>query len=161
MSGKHIDTSKPTTTRGIAPRTVLHIDDDANDTELLRAATRKAGLEVSIQNVEDGDEAISYLAGVGIYGDRSRYPVPGLVLLDLKLPRVDGLAVLKWIRGQPALHKIPVVVLSGSDFKDHVHEALAEGANAYQVKPLGFDALVNLVKELSHAWIFARAASGS
>src|SRR5262249_46916312 len=92
------------------PVTVLLIDDDPNDTTLLQAAIRHAALSFSILNVQDGDEAIAYLSGAGPYSDRSRYPVPSLILLDLKLPRQTGHEILKWIRSHPHLGQMPVVV---------------------------------------------------
>src|SRR5262245_12022755 len=95
--------------------TILHIDDDPNDTVLLQAATRHAALSFSIVNVQDGDEAIEYLSGEGAYADRLRYPLPSLILLDLKMPRQTGHDVLKWIRNHPGLNKMPVIVLSGSE----------------------------------------------
>src|ERR1043165_3177141 len=71
--------------------TVLHIDDDPNDTELLRAATKRAKTHFDLQNVEDGEHAIAYLNGDGVYADRDRYPMPALILLDLKMPRATGM----------------------------------------------------------------------
>src|SRR5438105_15911383 len=78
--------------------TVLHIDDEPNDTELLKAATRRAKTHFDLQNVEDGENAIAYLKGSGRFADRQRYPMPRLILLDLKMPRATGLEMLKWIR---------------------------------------------------------------
>ncbi len=142
--------------------TVLHVDDDPNDTELLRAAVRKAEVDFILHNVEDAEHAIAYLSGQGIYADRKRYHLPGLILLDLKMPRVTGFEVLKWIREHPGLAGIPVVVLSGSELQDDIHQAYASGANSYLVKPLGFEALVQMVKNIHTAWIATvPKASGS
>ena len=131
---------------------VLHIDDDPNDTELLRAAVRKAKAPFVLHNVEDGENAIAYLSGQGIYADRQRYQVPALILLDLKMPRATGFEVLSWIRAHPELGELPVVVLSGSERQDDIRRAYAHGANSYHIKPLGFAALVTLVKGLDQAW---------
>jgi len=137
--------------------TVLHVDDDPNDTLLLQAASRKAKVDFNLQNVEDGERAIAYLSGYEQFADRTRYDMPALVLLDLKMPRATGFEILKWIRNHPhpTLKRLPVVVLSGSELKDDIRNAYAEGANSYLVKPLGFDALVNLVKGVSAVWLAA------
>jgi CheY-like chemotaxis protein len=134
------------------PITVLHIDDDPNDTELLRAATSKADVKFILHNVEDGDQAIAYLSGQGAYADRKRYQMPSLVLLDLKLPRATGFEILKWIREHPSLGGLPVVVLSGSELQEDIRQAYAIGANCYLVKPHGFAALVDMVKSISTVW---------
>src|SRR5436190_18491066 len=127
---------------------VLHIDDDPNDTELLRAATRHAKLKLELHNVEDGDKAIAYLNGLGPYANRAHYPLPSLILLDLKMPRATGFEILKWIRNHPELGHLPVVILSGSELRDDIRDAYSIGANSYLIKPLGFDALVEMVKEV-------------
>jgi len=132
--------------------TVLHIDDDPNDTELLRAAVRKAGAPFVLHNVEDGENAIAYLSGQGPYADRQRYQMPSLILLDLKMPRATGFEILSWIRAHPELGDLPVVVLSGSELQDDIRQAYAHGANSYHIKPLGFEALVSLVRTLNQAW---------
>lgn len=137
----------------LPPVTVLHIDDDPNDTELLRAAARRAQVPFILHNVEDGEKAIAYLSGAGIYADRERYSMPSLILLDLKMPRATGLEVLKWIRNHPELGQVPVLVLSGSELQDDVKEAFAVGANSYLVKPLGFEALVSLVRSINSVWL--------
>jgi CheY-like chemotaxis protein len=133
--------------------TVLHIDDDPNDSELFRAATTRAGVSFVLQNVQDGEQAIAYLSGEGVYSDRKLYPLPSLIILDLKLPRATGFEILQWIRSQPAITDIPVVVLSGSELQDDKHRAVSDGANSYHVKPLGFEALVCLVKDLNLSWL--------
>ena len=108
----------------VHPVTVLHVDDDPNDTALLQAASRKAAVSFDLQNVEDGDEAMAYLSGTGNYTDRERYRVPALVLLDLKMPRANGFEILKWIRHQPKLKQLPVIVLSGSELQEDIRLGL-------------------------------------
>lgn len=130
------------------PVTVLHVDDDPNDTTLLQVACAKADVDFEIHNVGDGGQVIDYLAGTGKYADRSRYRLPGLVLLDLKMPRVEGLEVLKWIRSHSALRDLPVIVLSGSELQEDIRKAYAVGANSYLVKPPSFTSLINLVREI-------------
>jgi CheY-like chemotaxis protein len=135
--------------------TVLHVDDDPNDTELLRAAARKADVRFELHNVEDADQAIAFLTGKEPYADRNVFRAPSLILLDLKMPRATGFEVLKWIREHPNFAQVPVVVLSGSELQDDIQLAYNVGANSYMVKPLGFDALVQLVKNINAAWIAA------
>ena len=139
--------------RACPPITVLHIDDDPNDTELLRAATRKAELPFILHNVEDGEQAIAYLSGLGVYSDRQTYHLPALILLDLKMPRATGFEILKWIRSHPELEHLPVVVLSGSELQDDIRRAYDVGANSYLVKPLGFEALVTMVRTIGSVWL--------
>lgn len=135
--------------------TVLHVDDDPNDTALLQAASRKADVGFALQNVEDGEQAIAYLKGSGKYADRELYRAPSLVLLDLKMPRATGFEILNWIRNHPTLKQLPVIVLSGSELQADIKNAYAAGANSYLVKPLGFEALVNLVKSINGVWLTA------
>ncbi len=132
--------------------TVLHIEDDPNDSALLRAAARKAGGWYSLQTVEDGEQACAYLSGRGLYAARDKYPLPSLILLDLKMPRSTGFEVLRWIRANPESSHIPVVVLSGSELEDDIKDAYAAGANSYLMKPLGFNELVELVKNINAVW---------
>ena len=139
--------------RSCPPITVLHIDDDPNDTELLRAAARKAELPFILHNVEDGEQAIAYLSGEGHFADRQQYQLPALVLLDLKMPRATGFEILQWIRNHPELGNLPVIVLSGSELQDDIRQAYDVGANSYLVKPLGFEALVHLVKRIESFWL--------
>ncbi len=115
-------------------KTILHVDDDPNDVFLMQHALRKAGVENPIQVAEDGQQAIDYLQGVGRFADRAQFPFPRLVLLDLKLPYVMGLEVLRWIRQQPAMF-IVVIVMSASGSESDVVEAYRLGANAFLTKP--------------------------
>jgi len=133
--------------------TVLHVDDDPNDTSLLQAAARKANVRFLLQNVEDGERAMAYLSGLGIYADRDRFPLPSLILLDLKMPRATGFEILKWIRKHPELGQLPVLILSGSELQDDIQRAYDIGANSYLVKPLGFEALVGLVARINTSWL--------
>src|SRR5258708_14748229 len=133
--------------------TVLHIDDDANDTELLEAAMRKAKAKFILHNVNDGEQAMAYLNGHGVYGNRTRFQVPSLILLDLKMLRATGFEVLKWIRGHKLMGKLPIVVLSGSELQEDIQHAYAAGANSYLVKPLSFNGLVQLIREVEAKWV--------
>jgi CheY-like chemotaxis protein len=139
--------------------TVLHVDDDPNDTALLEAARRKAGVDFRLENVGDGDQAIAYLSGLGKYANRASHPWPTLVLLDLKMPRATGFEILRWIRNHPDCKTLPVVVLSGSELQEDMRQAYLMGANSYLVKPLGFDALVTLVKSFTSVWLAPRIST--
>jgi CheY-like chemotaxis protein len=103
--------------------------------------------------VSHGDEAVAYLSGEGRFADREAYPFPVLVLLDLKLPRRSGLEVLGWIRSQPGLKRLPIVVLTSSKESIDINRAYDLGANSYLVKPVGFDSLLELVKSLEVYWM--------
>ena len=133
--------------------TVLHVDDDSNDILLVRRAFQKAGVETPPANVGDGLEAEDYLAGRGEYSDRARYPLPSLVLLDIKLPKKSGLEVLGWMREQPDLRLIPVIMLTSSQNNGDIRRAYELGANSYLVKPTEIGTLVEMVKALNVYWM--------
>jgi len=132
--------------------TILHVDDDSNDLVLFQHACQKADLRCNLQNVEDGDQAINYLRGAEEFADRERYPLPTLVLLDLKMPRLNGFDVLTWLRSNEQLRSTPVIVLSSSNHDADVKRAYDLGASSYLVKPVGFDSLVEIAKSLSQYW---------
>lgn len=131
-----------------AATTILHVEDDPNDTLLLQHACRKAGIVFQLQAVSDGDQAIAYLRGINDFSDRNKYPIPELILLDLKMPRVSGFDVLAWLRADDNFKKLPVVVLTSSNHDADIKRAYDLGAKSYLVKPVGFEALVELVKTL-------------
>ena len=135
--------------------TILLVEDDPNDVLLIRRAFTKAGLGLPdcMQVVGDGEGAIDYLGGSGPYSSRERFPLPAVVLLDLKLPRKSGFEVLEWLRGQPGLRRIPVVVLTGSAQSSDVNRAFDIGANSYLVKPVGIDALTEIMRTLNLYWL--------
>jgi CheY-like chemotaxis protein len=133
--------------------TVLLVEDNSKDVLLFRRALRKADVAMPLQVVDNGEAAIQYLAGEGIYTDRSLYPLPSLVLLDLKLPRRSGAEVLAWIRQHPALKRLPVVMLTSSRQSTDVNQLYDLGANAYLAKPQTFDELVEIVKTINQHWI--------
>src|SRR3569833_578722 len=130
------------------PVTVLHVDDDPNDTTLLQVACARAAVDFQLQNIGDGPEVIDFLSGTGKYADRTRYEIPGLVLLDLKMPRATGWEILQWIRGNASLKNLPVFVLSGSELQEDKLRAYEVGANSYLVKPPNFSSLVSMVKDI-------------
>lgn len=142
------------------PVTVLHVDDDPNDSTLFKVACAKADVNFELQNIEDGNEVIEYLSGTGKYADRTRYRLPELVLLDLKMPKATGLDVLQWIRSHSRLKNLPVIVLSGSELREDMRRAYADGANSYMVKPPSFESLVDLVKNIGAQIPAASAPQG-
>ncbi len=132
---------------------ILIVEDDSNDVLFLRLALEKAGVTTPLFIARDGREALDYLSATGDFADRQKCPLPYLVFLDLKLPRVPGLEVLKWIREQPELHPTVVLVLTSSNASRDVDLAYRLHANAYLVKPSGLDSLVNLVKSVKDFWL--------
>ena len=132
---------------------VLHADDDPNDLLLFKHACRSADLPFVLESVNDGELAVAYLGGLNAYADRSRYPLPALVLLDLKMPRRTGFEVLDWIRRQPTLKRLPVVVLTSSKHEADINWTYEHGANSYLVKPVGFESLVDMVKAIHGYWL--------
>lgn len=123
---------------------VLIVEDDANDRTLLRHAFRKAAAHVDLRTARDSFEAEDYLLGREPYGDRRAHPSPALLLVDLKLPRRSGLEFLGWIRGQPSLRDLPVIVLSSSQEPRDVERAFELGARSYLVKSVDLQDLVTI-----------------
>jgi CheY-like chemotaxis protein len=136
-----------------ANQLILLVEDDANDVFLLQHAFAAAGITHRIAVVSDGRQAIAYLAGVDQYSDRGRFPFPGLVLLDLKLPVCTGLEVLRWLQQQPALCPLPVIVLSSSAGARDVEEAYRLGGRAFLVKPLSVGERVELARAVKAFWL--------
>ena len=132
--------------------TILLVDDEPTDAFLMRRCLSRAGVVNPIHVVRDGREAIHYLQGSGTFADRNGFPLPCLVLLDLKLPFVMGLDVLKWIRQQPELAAI-VLILTSSAAEADTAAAYRLGANGYLVKPSGADALVDMAKAIKDFWL--------
>src|SRR5689334_4531702 len=122
---------------------ILLAEDDPNDVLLIQRAFQKAGLRNALKVVRDGEQAIEYLSGKGNYSQRDRYPLPFLVLLDLKMPGTDGFEVLEWVRSEPTLKRLLIVVLTSSNLQADVDRAYETGANSYLVKPVEFDQMEN------------------
>jgi len=133
--------------------TILLVEDDDNDVVLIQRALRKSTIVASLQTVRDGEQAIHYLGGEGEYADRGKFPLPLMVLLDLKLPRRTGHEVLQWVRAREGLKRLPIVVLTSSRESADVNRAYDLGANSYLVKPVTFDSLTELVKTLDLYWL--------
>jgi len=132
---------------------ILLIEDNSNDAMLLQHAFRAANCTNPLRVVQTEDEAEQYLSGTEQYSDRKQNPLPILIFLDLGLYQGDGLSLLKWIRQQPEVSRIPVIILTASEQPDDVKRAYALGANSYMVKPIGHDALVRMVKASKRYWL--------
>jgi CheY-like chemotaxis protein len=132
----------------------LLVEDNPDHAMLLQRAFRKAKVLNPLQVVGTGEEAVQYLSGEGKYGDRTKFPMPKVVLLDLKMPGMDGFAVLKWIRQQAALTTMRVVVLTTSDEARDIDLAYKLGANSFLVKPSDFERFVEVTQALSGYWLW-------
>jgi two-component system response regulator len=132
---------------------ILLVEDEDSDVTFMQIAMEGAGVKNPLNVVRDGRQAIAYLNGDGEYADRQQYPLPGLVLLDLRLPYIPGLAILKWLRQQPAFARTTVLVLSSSDQDSDVEAAYRLGANAYIVKPPLVSELERIVRLIKQYWL--------
>jgi CheY-like chemotaxis protein len=132
---------------------ILLADDDADDVILVRKALNEAGFENPLFVVCDGQEAIQYLSGEGLYADRAQFPFPQLLLLDLKMPQMTGFEVLTWLRQRPEWNGLPVVILTGSCYEPDVKHAYELGANSFLTKPSDFSTFVGTVKQMAHFWL--------
>jgi CheY-like chemotaxis protein len=133
-------------------RAILLVDDDENDVLIMTMALQKVGLTCSLCVARDGREAQDYLSGTGKFADRHAYPLPYLILMDLKLPRMMGLEVLKWLRERPAFDSTIVLVLSSSPMPDDIQRAYHLRANGYLVKPSGLDKLQLMAQAIKDFW---------
>ena len=131
---------------------ILHVEDDPNDVLLLKTAVKMAGIRYGIRSVRDGLEAINYLSGVEPYHDRAEFPMPLLVLLDLKMPRTNGFDVLRWIRSQSHFKQLPVVIFTSSNHAADMAKAYEYGANSYLLKPVTLEDLVETLKAVAFYW---------
>ncbi len=132
---------------------VLYVEDNQEDFDLFELASKKCGTPFALHRAVDGEQAIDYLDATEPYNNRDAYPFPDLVLLDLKLPRLDGFEVLQWIRTNPATRSLPVVVLAGSSFRADFRRALEVGANHYAAKPGTFAELEVLIDQIADVWL--------
>lgn len=133
--------------------TVLLVEDDLNDIFLVKRAFKLAQIDNPLQVATDGEDAIDYLRGEGKYADRSAYPLPKLIVMDIKMPRKSGFEVLEWVKGNDrTLRRIPVVIVSSSSNPEDINRAYELGANAYMVKPVDFREVEHLFHSITHYW---------
>lgn len=134
-------------------RTILLIEDESADATLLLRGFEKAQVENPIIHLNNGDDALRYLAGKGEYADRNKYPLPALMLLDLKLPGTTGIQLLQWMRVQGEIKRIPVVVLTSDDNPETINAAYDLGANSYLVKPGNPAEIARMVQSIQRYWV--------
>jgi len=140
---------------------ILVVDDSEDDTLLLRLAFQKAEFHATVRSVGDGEDAIAYFEGRFPYNDRTVYPRPTLVLLDLNMPRKGGFEVMEWIRAQPELRHLPVIVLTSSMRAGDVEQAFDFGATSFFVKPTRMEELITMVRCLRDWLHFSHFPRGS
>lgn len=132
---------------------ILLVEDNSDDVVFMKRASKQAGIVQSFKIAEDGQIAIDYLNGTGPFADRAEYPLPCLVLLDLKLPYKNGHEVLKWIRQHESLKTLPVIMFTTSAEHSDIEAAYQLGANAYLVKPANLNELIGILKALKMFWL--------
>jgi len=131
---------------------ILLVEDDENDIILVRKAVEAAGAGHSVHAVQDGEQAIQYLQGLGRFSDRHKYPIPNVVLTDLKMPKIGGFELLHWLRTNPLFSVIPTIMYSSSALEKDVREAYQLGANSYITKPTSLSGLVDTLRILYEYW---------
>lgn len=137
---------------------ILVAEDDESDRFILQLAFERAGIRNPLMLVCDGQEAVEYLAGRGRFADHSTYPLPALILLDLKMPRMSGFDVLDWMAVRDEFQDVPAVVLSSSSHESDLRKALALGARDYFVKPHTLSDLVGIVGQIGARWLPATSS---
>ena len=132
--------------------TILLVDDSENDLFIVRKALEAAQCTYPTQEVYNGEAAIAYLSGEAPYDDRRKYPLPVVMVMDLNMPRKNGFDVLGWVKSQPRLKRLPVIIMTASVRTEDVEKAFDLGANAFLVKPSTLDELINIARCLDQ-WI--------
>ena len=132
--------------------TILYADDDEDDQILVGEALKETPAANSIQYVQDGEELLDFLNNKGFYADEEKYPKPGLIFLDLNMPRKDGREALAEIKADPNLRSIPIIVLTTSKGEEDIQTAYDLGVNSFITKPVSYDSLVKIVKVVTKYW---------
>jgi len=133
---------------------ILLGEDREDDVVIIRRAFLQSRILNPLFVVKDGEEVISYLSGKGKYSNRAEFPLPELLLLDLKMPKLDGFEVLRWVRQNPGLQALRVVVLTSSEEISDVNRAYQLGANSFLVKPVNFDRLIEISQAIKGYWLW-------
>ncbi len=128
------------------------VEDNEDDRFFMLRALKEADIPNPVQVLRTGREAMDYLAGLGEFSDRDRYPLPFLLLLDLKLPEMNGFDILRWVRGHPSLNLLTTIVLTNSGEAKDIIRSYELGANSFLVKPSGVDKLLEMVNSLKEYW---------
>ena len=134
------------------PVDILLVEDDPDHAELTVRALKENNILNEVYVASDGQEALDFVYHRGKYSDEKKFPRPGLILLDIRLPKVDGLAVLKQLKDDPQFKSIPVIMLTTSDRDEEIAESYEGGANSYVVKPMDFEDFMKKVRELRLYW---------
>lgn len=132
---------------------ILHVENDKDDIFVTQRAFKKAGIEVPINAVENGEQAVAYLLGDGKYANRTDYPLPTVILLDWNMPLMSGSGFLAWRRSQPEIKRIPVVVLTSSNNEKDMIEAYELGSNGFVVKPSTLASLQAMALAFANYWV--------
>ncbi|EEF59550.1 response regulator [Pedosphaera parvula] len=132
--------------------TILLVEDDENDVFFFKRAFLLSGLSNPLQVAENGENAIAYLSGAEAYADREKFPIPMLIVMDIKMPRINGFEVLEWLRNRPELKHIPVVMLSSSSTESDKERARELGAAAYVSKPMEAKELQRINRIIVEYW---------
>ncbi len=132
---------------------ILHVENDADDVFLMQRAFKKAGHLNPIAAVENGEQAVAYLSGDGRFANRDDYPIPAVILLDWNMPLMSGADFLRWLRGQPTLKRLPVVVLTSSNNDADMREAYELGANGFIVKPRSNELFQAMSLAFTNYWL--------
>ena len=130
----------------------LIAEDDQDTQVLIERAFKQADISAPLYFTNDGQHAMDYLAGRGEHSDRTRFPIPAILLLDLKMPFRDGFEVLRWIRADPRMRKLVVIMFSGSSIEKDVEEAFNLGVNSFVMKPVSFSELLQVIMAIHHYW---------
>jgi CheY-like chemotaxis protein len=134
-------------------QSILLVEDNEDDIFVMKRALKLTGINNPLQVVMDGQGALDYLSGEGKYGDREQFPLPVIILLDLKLPYISGFEVLRWIGEQSAVKSIPVIILTSSAEHPDSERAYSMGALSYLVKPPTVEGLQSMMKSLENYWL--------
>ena len=144
-----------------SPLKILLVEDNENEACLLRQAVQQMNAGHTVQTVGNGEEATRYLLGQGQYQNREKFPLPNLLITDLEMPHMSGLAFLKWLRGHPECAVVPTIVFSSSRNAADVSEAYRLGANSYIAKPMGYPDLLQALRSIQEYWSLCERPSGA
>lgn len=140
------------------PAQILLVEDNRMDVELTLDAFRQARVMHTVHVATNGQDALDYLFGRGRYADRAAFPLPDLILLDLKLPDIDGFEVLRQVKTTPILKRLPIVILTSSREEGDRALSYDNGANSYLVKPVSFEEFLEVIRQIEEYWISLNVA---
>ena len=135
------------------PVEILLVEDNFNDAELTIRELRRHNMANQLVHVKDGEEALDFLFARGAFAGRNNHPQPKVVLLDIQMPKLNGLEVLEQLKGHPDTKSIPVVMLTSSAENPDIHKCYALGANSYIVKPVNFEGFAEAIRSLGFYWL--------